>query len=101
MIIIILIIRKIINADLSKLIEKKVGEQKANSFRDVIRVAGGKWVEDSLTSGLLYLVANKIQSELPEQMTSDFEEKGIKAEVRVKVGADQAEFFYDLVAEFQ
>lgn len=93
----ILYFRTIVSANIQKLLNKAVGEQKANKVDEMLGVLGGQWAKNTAAESILPMIASKIQEKLPEKMSEQFEQKGLKCTITVKPENEQADYFYTVI----
>lgn len=112
--------RTFVSIDLSKLLDKAAGKEKANMFNDAMHLLGGNWAKviwltlyisqstytavttftylckqkESLADRMMPMVLSKLQEKLPNKMTEKMGEKGLVCDITVKSESDEALYFF-------
>mmetsp|Transcript_7946 Transcript_7946/g.10483 ORF Transcript_7946/g.10483 Transcript_7946/m.10483 type:complete len:253 (+) Transcript_7946:102-860(+) len=88
------VIIRLIDIDLSVMIEKKSGKQKSNLYRKVMGVLGEK-AEDKLNHVVIEKIGEELKAKMPQMMEEQMDEKGIHVNIEVKGKEKQADYHFE------
>lgn len=94
----LVIYRIVISADLSKIVGKVAGAEKAGWFNDAMAMIGGKPTQDMLGKSIVPVIVNKMEEKIPEKVREKFEEKGMDCDIVVKSEGSEADYFFDMIS---
>lgn len=87
----------ILKADLTKVITKSAGREKAGKFGMLMEMIGTQSVVESIESTMVQTIATKLTDILPIKLRDQFASKGLEVTIAAKTETNQTKYMFNML----
>jgi len=91
----------IVKADLTTVITKSAGKEKAGKFGMLMEMIGTQSVVDSIESSMVQTIAAKLTDILPIKLRDQFASKGLEVTIVAKTETEQAQYMFNMLQNLE